>query len=119
MPKGKIVRITFEKGWTMLFGNSYKPWDMQLEEYLLFESVRHRCSGWEEIEVCHSPWISFGGLKWCAEENFQKQLNREGCQADEPDNANPRQYKEMRFYRHRETTRKVDTLIKNIKKGIY
>ncbi|WP_260857536.1 hypothetical protein [Bacillus thuringiensis] len=32
--KDKIVRVQFAKENVMMFGNSYKPWEMQFEEYL-------------------------------------------------------------------------------------
>lgn len=32
--KDKIVRVQFDKGHVMMFGNSYKTWEMQFDEYL-------------------------------------------------------------------------------------
>ncbi|MGF7535034.1 hypothetical protein AAGG74_15295 [Bacillus mexicanus] len=32
--QGKIIRVRFSADWTMMFGDSYKPWEIQLEEYL-------------------------------------------------------------------------------------
>ena len=89
-----IIKITFPDR-VMLFGNSYKPWYMQVDEYM------HRCA--EDLqepvkaEYSRSKWIGWGGLKWCPEDRFQYQLNREGCQDGEPDNPYPRGYSQMHF----------------------
>jgi len=104
-----IVKLTLtdknNKEYKMLFGNSYKKWHDQMIEYL----GRYFCSndkGWNytemtghiiAVEVSKSSWKGWGGLKWCSEENFQQELNREGCQQNDPDNKNPRQYSEMVF----------------------
>jgi len=96
--KDKIVRVQFAENHVMMFGNSYKAWEEQLDD---------------------SKWISWGGLKWCPEERFQHHLNREGCQSDELDNPNPRQYKDMNFYEDITITRKVNKAVSNYKKGIY
>lgn len=97
MAKGKIVRVAFEDR-VMLFGNSYKPWNMQFDEYI---STCKR-DGIElvlmSVYVSDSQWISWGGLKWCPEQHFQQQLNREGCQESDPDNLHPRKYDDMKFY---------------------
>lgn len=100
-----IVRITFNNGNVVLFGNSYKHWSLQFVEYM----GRNFCSrdrGWNEeemlghvkkVEVSKSKWKAWGGLKWCSHESFQQELNREGVQQDEPDNPKPRQYSDMKF----------------------
>ena len=81
----------------MLFGNSYKKWETQFEEYLriIKSELPHLtvARAWKSRE----KWIGWGGLKWCSEDLFQGELDREGCQSDEPDNPNPRQYKDMEF----------------------
>lgn len=104
-----IVKLTLKnkdgEEYKMLFGNSYKSWNTQMIEYL----GRFFCSnekGWNyeemtghitKVEVSKSKWKGWGGLKWCSEDNFQNELNREGVQQDEPDNLNPRKYSEMIF----------------------
>jgi len=86
-----IIKITFVDR-VMLFGDSYKPWQMQVDEYMF------KCADIpSKIEYSRSEWIGWGGLKWCLECNFQQELNREGCQDDEPDNASPRRYADMVF----------------------
>lgn len=122
MPRRKknfIVRIRFNENRTMLFGNSYKPWEMQLDEYLFLLKRRGELEDFLEVSVSDSEWIGWGGLKWCPEENFQHQLNREGCQSDEPDNPNPRQYKDMVFYRNSSITNKVNQKFENFKANRY
>lgn len=122
MPRRKknfIVRIRFNENRTMLFGNSYKPWEMQLDEYLFLLKRRGELEDFLEVSVSDSEWIGWGGLKWCPEENFQHQLNREGCQSDEPDNPNPRQYKDMVFYRNSSITNKVNQKFENLKANRY
>lgn len=69
------VKVSFVGDFEMLFGNSYKSWDCQLKEF---------CTMGREVQVPTSivysilPWVSYGGLKWCAPENFQEQLDDEG-----------------------------------------
>jgi len=91
-----IVRIKLKsktQTFTMMFGNSYKKWEEQFREY---------CLRWKPIEVIEvetssEKWIGWGGLKWCNENEFQHELNREGCQQNDPDNPKPRQYANMKF----------------------
>jgi hypothetical protein len=92
-----IVRITFDNGNVMLFGNSYKSWYGQFEEYMWDLKRDFITVAPVKIESCKDRWIGWGGLKWCQENLFQQQLNREGCQYYEPDNPNPRLYKNMKF----------------------
>lgn len=94
-----IVRVHFENGDVMMFGTSYKPWTMQFDEYCW--NNKDQINDIEKVEVSNSKWIGWGGLKWCSEEKFQHQLNREECQYNEPDNPAPRQYNEMKFYHNR------------------
>lgn len=96
MATEKIVRVTFSDR-VMLFGNSYKPWHLQFDEYVGLQKRNGIHVQLERVESSDAKWVSFGGLKWCQENNFQQQLNREGCQADEPDNPNPRLYSEIVF----------------------
>lgn len=91
-----IVKISFKNSHEpMLFGDSYKKWEIQASEFFLqnkelFKEI-------VTIEKSKSKWVGWGGLKWCPEKSIQKQLNREGCQAGDPDNVNPRQYSDMLF----------------------
>lgn len=78
----------------MLFGDSYKKWQEQFQEYMRYHK--------DDVEPIafyksNSQWKGFGGLKWCSEESFQMQLNREDVQANEPDNPNPRKYSDFSF----------------------
>lgn len=114
MAKGKIVRVTFKEG-TMMFGDSYKPWKIQFDEYALLKKMADEKLTLQKVDVSTSKWVWFGGLKWCPEENFQHQLNREGCQSDEPDNPNARQYSEMTFHEDEKITKQVrDLLLVNL-----
>ena len=92
-----IVKILFEneKGEreAMLFGNSYKTWQNQYSEYARRFPTETAIQAWKS----KSKWKGFGGLKWCLDENFQEELNREGCQIEDPDNPKPRQYSKMKF----------------------
>ncbi|WP_258205571.1 spore protein H [Paenibacillus radicibacter] len=78
-----------------MFGDSHKPWMMQLDEYCW--DNRKSLTTIEKVEMSHSKWISWGGLKWCLSEKFQQQLKREGVQDHERDNPKPRQYSKMNF----------------------
>ncbi|MDF9412987.1 spore protein H [Brevibacillus laterosporus] len=118
--KDLIVRITFSYGIVMLFGNSYKPWYSQYEEYLIdLKRVGMYPVEILNVTVTYSPWIKWGGLKWCTESRFQKQLNREGCQENDPDNSNPRIYADIEFTDNDYVTRKAKRIFKNVYSGIY
>lgn len=94
------------KEYTMLFGTSYKNYLDQIKEYFgsfhvwNYDQEHSRAfptTSIISIEASKSEWKHWGGLKWCPESDFQEELNREGCQQDEPDNPYPRQYSEMKF----------------------
>lgn len=89
----KIKIKSIDGVFTMMFGNSYKSWDEQFREYCrIFKPIEIL-----ELETSSEKWKGWGGLKWCNEEEFQNELNREGCQDNEPDNKSPRIYKKMCF----------------------
>lgn len=95
-----IIKVRFidtakgDKEHTMLFGDSYKKWEEQFCEYLRRFPSLEAVRAWR----CKDKWKGWGGLKWCSEESFQEELNREGVQSNEPDNPNPRQYADMKFW---------------------
>lgn len=91
-----IVRVHFDNGLVMLFGNSYKCWTQQFDEYCW--DKRSDLPGIKSVMKSRSKWVKWGGLKWCIEQKFQSQLNREGVQSNELDNPNPRKYEDMVFY---------------------
>jgi len=117
--RNKIVRVQFTDELTMMFGSSYKDWEDQFSEYLLMLKRLNQLDGYLEVTASDDKWVGWGGLKWCSEENFQHQLNREGCQSSDPDNPNPRQYSEMSFYRDSAVTKKVNKLFDNFRNNIY
>lgn len=89
----------------MMFGNSYKRWHDQFTEFMMryfcddgkgwrYEPVKGRV---KKVERSYAKWKYWGGLKWCEEISFQRELNREGCQIQDHDNPNPRKYSDMRF----------------------
>lgn len=67
-----IVKVDFGNH-SMLFGNSYRTWEDQLAEH-------YREFGLRPISIlmCKKDWISFGGLKWCQDIAFQRELDKEG-----------------------------------------
>lgn len=113
-----IVRITFldkkNNKIIMLFGNSYKTWEMQYTEYLRwvchkFETYSLcRYTGIADIEISNESWMRWGGLKWCKVEDFQEELNREGCLNEgDCDNPYPRRYDAMKFYENKKISAKA------------
>lgn len=96
MEVNKTVRVTFDD-FVMLFGNSYKPWEVQFDEFIWLVKTKGRRVQLKNVETSNSKWIAWGGLKWCPEEGFQQQLNREGCQGTDADNPMPRKYSDMVF----------------------
>tara|TARA_Y100000310_G_scaffold75263_1_gene71551 strand:+ start:14814 stop:15266 length:453 start_codon:yes stop_codon:yes gene_type:complete len=84
-----IVRVTFEdlerKELKYLFGNGYKSWRRQYEEF-----VYDYITWWDkktimtcnlfnilQVETSSSEWIKSGGLKWCSDKIAQDELNEE------------------------------------------
>lgn len=102
-----IVKITFDDGKIMMFGNSYKNWDEQFEEYIRIVKSKP-----VKFETAKDEWIGWGGLKWCREEDFQHELNREGCQYNEEDNPSPRKFEDMVFVENRLVRNKVIKILK-------
>jgi hypothetical protein len=96
--KKMIVKIKIKskenEEYTMLFGNSYKKWFTQFEQYARMYSTFQVL----EVSISQAEWKGWGGLKWCNETEFQEELNREGVQQNEPDNPKPRNYSKMEFY---------------------
>ena len=91
-----IVKLTLKfetEELIMLFGNSYKNWDAQFREYCRL----HKPLSILSAETSKEEWIGWGSLKWCPDDDFQNELNREGCQQNEPDNPKPRKYQYFRF----------------------
>lgn len=96
------------KRFTMMFGDSYKKWKEQYKEYLrLNEGKVMPIMAWKS----NSKFVGWGGLKWCDEEEFQNQLNREGMSKDEADNLNARQYSSFVF---KEIQLPTNSQLKNI-----
>ena len=90
----------------MMFGDSYKSWRDQFREFMFQEfGKKGKGKGMKSdldhlsvtLEKSRSKWVGWGGLKWCAEQEMQNELNREGCQETDPDNPKPRQYEDFRF----------------------
>lgn len=110
MSVNKTVRVTFSDK-VMMFGNSFKPWEMQFNEYIWMRRNNGSPVELIKVETSHSKWVSWGGLKWCPEERFQHQLNREGCQDSEQDNPKPRKYDEMNFMQNARAFKKAKELL--------
>lgn len=101
-----IVKIIFldldNKEFTMLFGNSYKNWITQFEEYLYQRISWYNakkimsCDIYKIINVQKATdrWIGYGGLKWCSDTTFQESLDYE---ANGLKWKKTRQYKDMTF----------------------
>ena len=112
MAANKTVRVTFSDH-VMMFGNSYKPWGMQYDEYIWMCKRNGTVLQLLDVETSHSKWVTWGGLKWCPEERFQHQLNREGCQESEPDNPKARNYSKMNFVHDRRAFKKAKDLLES------
>lgn len=67
------IKATFPDGTVMLFGDSYRRWFDQLREFCHLNGKPR-----PKVVKCSAPWISFGGLKWCPEADFESALNDEG-----------------------------------------
>lgn len=76
-----IVKITFQdtsgengRQFRMLFGSSYKTWQEQFSEYVRSHPELRMVCGFRS----GAEWIGYGGLKWCAEDEIQAELDKEG-----------------------------------------
>lgn len=112
-----IVRVTFNNDLVMMFGDSYKPWMMQFDEYCRIN--KKLLGSIEKVEISHSKWIGWGGLKWCRSENFQHQLNREGAQDHESDNPKPRIYEKMNFAYNEKVDKRARMIFDNCQGDIF
>lgn len=97
---------------TMMFGDSYKSWENQFNQWSFTWKPKELISA----ESTKEKWIGWGGLKWCCEDNFQKELNREGCQSSDPDNPKPRKYENMVFVKNQIVENIVKKRIRQINK---
>lgn len=99
----KIKMKDSKEEFTMLFGDSYKSYLVQIKEFFYRVGTKwvenKPCAEIEiiDIQFSNAKWIGWGGLKWVSEENIQEKYNREGCQSDEPDNPTPRKYSDISF----------------------
>jgi len=102
-----IVKIQFSSEgeiYTILFGDSYKKWEVQLREYLYtFKNTEIM-----KIESCPDKWIDFGGLKWCSINRFQDELNRENPRS-------PRFFHNMKFSFSEKIADKVNQIYEKIR----
>ena len=121
---GITVRVTLKNNdgteQKIMFGDSYKSWYTQATEYI-YRTYGNKERGWKhddvkgrvlEVEKSLSQWVGWGGLKWCDESLMQEELNREGCQDNELDNPNPRQYSTFKFNYYPYGYRKLIKLLK-------
>ena len=67
------IKATFPDGSTLLCGDSYRRWFDQLREACLYYKLPR-----PEVVKCSAKWISYGGLKWCSEQDLAHALNNEG-----------------------------------------
>lgn len=107
----KIKDINNEES-IMLFGTSYKNYLDQLKDFfyssqIWINNLPHSIYSISNIERSKAEWKAWGGLKWCEEKHFQEQLNREGCQLNEPNSPHPRQYSEMKFEENHYVTGRI------------
>jgi hypothetical protein len=101
------IKTQEDEAYTMLFGNSYKKWFTQFEQYARMYAPFQII----EVSISQSEWKSWGGLKWCNENEFQEELNREGVQSNEPDNPKPRNYSKMFFYQSKHISKKAFDIV--------
>ena len=110
--KVKILDVNNEES-IMLFGTSYKNYLDQIQDFFYrtqkwIDHLPHPAYSILSIDASKSKWKSWGGLKWCEEKNFQHELNREGCQQNDPDNTKPRQYSKMKFTKNYYVSTKIE-----------
>jgi len=67
------IKATFPDGTVMMLGDSYRKWWDQLAELCHYRKLPR-----PTVMKCPTRWISYGGLKWCAESEFVECLKEEG-----------------------------------------
>lgn len=82
-----IIRVTLKNGHVMMFGDSYKPWEQEFQEYCWFGAVPFnnfyiKDIVVDKVEYSNEKFPSFGGLKWGTEqvmvERLEEQAEHEG-----------------------------------------
>jgi hypothetical protein len=76
-----IVQITLKtetETWSMLFGDSYKSWSLQFQEYLWNCRRGKKFFTVENVSVCkNEKWLA-NGLKRCEVSEYQNELDEAG-----------------------------------------
>lgn len=70
------VQVNFHtenQDYTMVFGDSYKTWREQLQEYVWMLKNKDILFRITEVFISHSRFIQTG-LKWCRFEDYQEEL---------------------------------------------
>ena len=82
-----IIRVTLKSGNVMMFGDSYKPWEREFQEYCWVGASQTtdfyiRNILVEKVEYCNEKFPTYGGLKWGPEaamvQRLQEQAEQEG-----------------------------------------
>jgi len=69
--------VTDTEEYTMIFGDSYKTWRQQLQEYIWQLNAHSTAFTIHEMYLSHSRFRQ-DGLKWCTVEEYALELAEEG-----------------------------------------
>lgn len=116
-----IVRITLERTrekeqFTLYFGNSYKRWDHQFQEYCWRGASPNNDFYIKNLalvraEYCNEQFPSYGGLKWGTEEGLIQRLKEEA----ENNGTKPKDFTKFRFWRCPD--KKISVIVKAMVNG--
>lgn len=94
-----IVRVTLKNGSVIMFGDSYKKWDVQFQEYCWFGAVAFnnfyiRDVVVEKVEYCKEKFPTYGGLKWSTEKALIDRLKEQAAS----EGRQPKDYSKYAYF---------------------
>lgn len=79
-----IIRVTLKNGNVMMFGDSYKPWEQEFQEYCWagarpFNNFYLKDLKIEKVEYSNEKFPYYGGLKWGSEQVMVERLKEQAA----------------------------------------
>lgn len=75
----KVQFTTDEETYTMVFGDSYKTWQMQLQEYIYYLKRKDRKFTINKLDKSSEKFRQ-NGLKWCDIKEYQGELTEDALE---------------------------------------
>ena len=111
-----IIRVALKNGNVIMFGDSYKPWEQEFQEYCWFGASRTtdfciRNILLEKVEYCNEKFPTYGGLKWGSEAAMVQRLKEQA----EQEGKKPKDY--SKYVYSPATQKMLDKIDERIKDG--